>query len=325
MGLVSIIFIGGCLDETTLTDGNTNARALAEGLDFVDGNFTPTGPSTPLEKLIEGYNAATDKVKYFGSLSAEDQAILYQELPEDHKESVVSAFLWERGYLAGSDGSWTQWDGLPPAEKAAMKIKFNAFLNYLPPGQAGPLLNNRPDLIPWTGANLSKVDLTGWDPGIVTSGLALTYTDLSYAKVTPTQLNAAGELDYAKLRGVDLSGWDEPHIVLTGVDLRETRMTSTQLNKVFYYGSANLSGLNLSGLDLTPRLRPDGRTFRGDVSNVDFSNTNITADQLAQASDLEGVKLANTGITRPLLEAAIEAAGKKDNPPTGLDTVGFDE
>jgi hypothetical protein len=277
-----------------------------------------------LNKLILGSNSAEDKVKYFGNVSSSEQALLYQKLPQNAKEIVLSAFLWEAGYLAGSDGSWTQWDGLPPAEKAAMKIKFNEFLNYLPAGQAGPLLNERPDLIPRTGANLSRVDLTGWDPGIVASGLTLTYSDLSYAKVTPAQLNSAGELDYMKLRGVDLSSWDEPQIVLTGVDLRETKMTSTQLNKVFYYGSANLSGLNLTGLDLTPRLRPDGRTFRGDVSNVDFSNTNITAAQLAQASDLGRTKLANTGITRPILEAAIAVAGRSDDPPLGLDTIEYD-
>lgn len=323
--LILGLSLTGCLEGEGNKDPNNlpDIGTLGEGLTLENGIFTPRPQQSELNKLILGYNSAEDKVKYFGNLSSSEQALLYQELPQNAKEIVLSAFLWEAGYLAGSDGSWTQWPGLPPAEKAAMKKKFNEFLKALPSGEAGEVLNKRSDLIYFTRADLSGVDLTGWDPGI-SIDMDLRYTDLSNAKITIQQLDEIDKLDFAKLRGIDLSGWETPNDILRGVDLRDTKFSSNQLNGLLFYGLANLSGLNLAGLDLSPRQLPDGSKFQGDVNGVDFSNTNITASQLARAYDIGSAKLKGTGITRATLVQAIKEAGREESPPLGLDTVIYD-
>lgn len=241
-------------------------------------------------------------------------------LPEDHKKSVLSAFYWEAGTLETSDGYFLDFPGLNLVEMRAMKAKFNQFLRLLPSGTAGSTLNLKRDLVDDTKPDLSGVDLTGWN----TEGIVGYFTDFSGAKISGEQINAMDQLiSMANFANVNLSNWDSYLKTLTGVNLSGTRVTGDQLNRAYSFRNANLSGLDVSSLQLFPREIDDGHQFVGNIDGVNFSNSNITAAQLARASSLRGINLQGTGITSQSLQAAIVAAGKESNPPSGLDTIIF--
>jgi uncharacterized protein YjbI with pentapeptide repeats len=320
ISLFSVSLMTGCLEENLpqngMGQGNLEdiANDITDGLDLDDGDFLAQN------KLVEAYNASEDKVEYFGSLSASDQAKLFVLLPENSKKAVLSAFYWEAGTLETSDGYFVDFPGLSLTEMRAMKSKFNEFLRLLPAGTAGPTLNLKRDLVDDTKPDLSGVDLTGWN----TKDVNGYYANFSGAKLTGEQLRVMNPtLSYANLSNIDLSGWDPYLKTLTGVDLRGSKMNGTQLNRAYSYQGANLSGLNLEGLDVAPRTIEDVHQFVGNISGVNFSNTNITAQQIAQASVIFNINLTNTGITRESLLAAIRDAGRESNPPSGLDTVIF--
>jgi uncharacterized protein YjbI with pentapeptide repeats len=317
--IIGISFLGitGCLEETPLPQSpiESQAKEITEGLDMNQGDFVA------MSKLINEYNASEDKVKFFGELSAVDQAKLFVLLPDDQKRAVLSAYYWEAGMYQTDDGYSINFPGLPLQEMRALKAKFNEFLRLLPDGTAGPTLNLKRDLVDNTKPDLSGINLTGWD----TTNVVGYYANFSGSKLTGEQINKMDPLlSMANFSNIDLSNWDPYLKTLTGVNLTGTKITGTQLNRAYSFRSANLSGLDLRDLDVSPRIIADIHQFTGNIEGVNFSNSMITAEQIARASVITNINLSNTGITRESLQAAIIAAGRESDPPTGLNTVIFD-
>lgn len=126
--------------------------------------------------------------------------------------------------------------------------------------------------------------------------------DLSDLALSGARLDGA-RMEGAGLRGARMEGADLSEARMEGANLRVARMEGADLSVTRMEG-ADLSGARMEGADLR-RAKFDASTYWGSavlggasVQSVDFRNSSITADQLAQTLGDASTKLPDT-IPRP--------------------------
>jgi len=153
-------------------------------------------------------------------------------------------------------------------------------------------------------ANLNGVDLGFWRPnGIFGVNLA--------GVKNFTGANITNHIYWGTDMGTtDMTGYNFTGRTIAG-DFRNVKnMTGADLNRAGSLIHAGIFSTNLSGRDLT------GWQPTYDIRNANLSNTTgITAQSIATATNITGINLRGTGISKAQLDAALTAAGK--NPATG--------
>jgi len=110
----------------------------------------------------------------------------------------------------------------------------------------------------------------------------------------------------ANMGDIDMTGFPYDTRLFRGTDLRNVKnMTGADLNQSRGFSTHGGSRTNLSGRDLTG-WSPTYPIINADLINV----TGITAQSLVNATDIRGIRLTGTGITKAQLDAALLAVGK---------------
>lgn len=149
-------------------------------------------------------------------------------------------------------------------------------------------------------AILSNVKVTGGTPDF--SGKDLSGANLfRITGFTGAALNNAQSLEGATL-SMNLQGFDATGKSLKGVNLSGSQnFQPTMINN-----ASDLTGVNFTNLKNLQGLETQGKNLSGAV----FTSSNLTANQLAAASNISNVTVSSTRISKAQLEAALTAAGK---------------
>jgi len=156
-------------------------------------------------------------------------------------------------------------------------------------------------------ACLENVDLTDWKPNLTSLDYQL---DLTGARLPAENLNMVAQFPWTNFGEMDMTKFEWRNKALGGCNLSKVRgLTGTNLNLI---ASAHLNGrgLNLQGQNLSG-WRP---TYS--IQNSILANTSgLTAENLAVSSNILGIDLTNSGVTKKALSEAISALGK--DPESG--------
>jgi prepilin-type N-terminal cleavage/methylation domain-containing protein len=245
------------------------------GLGIYEGTVYPRGGV--LNFTYQDLATAPEKVNYFNELDSWDRGLLFSELGGDDKRLLV--------------------ENVDFAIVRSM-VTSNNLAGY------GDVLNYFSDSDALVFKDFSGLNLTGWDP----INKSLEGIDFNLSNVTVAQLNSPNnltgpEFPFVDIQGTNLQGRNLTGLITTDRVLNDVNFTgatisTAQLNQASSYTGAKLNGRNLSGLN----------TSNKSLNNVDMSNsTNITMTMLTGSNGLRGMKLTGTGITRPALQAALDA------------------